>query len=147
MRSLALSLVLVAGCAPPATPARPGDVPRDTTEADAPDAPFASEDDYRRQRAATRARLDEAVGQARASDVAQCRVAPITEQACGGPTAWAVYSAADGDAAVIEGLAARLVALDVRANAQFGRVSTCVAYSPPEPVVRRGRCADPNGAP
>ena len=64
-----------------------------------------------------------------------------SEQACGGPTSFAVYSAEASDADEVERLAARVVALDERANAQFELVSTCMAYVPPTPVLRDGQCA------
>ena len=150
MRLLALSFLIAAGCSTsgdPAAPAPPRS-PDDTIEVDeVGDEPFASEDDYRQQRQATQARLDAAVGDAQASDVSACRTAPITEQACGGPTAWVVYSEDDGNVASIERLAARLVALDVKANAQFEWASTCMAYTPPQPVLQGGRCVDPNAGP
>ena len=37
-------------------------------------------------------------------------------------------------------VAARLVALDRAANAQFGGASTCMAYTPPPVALREGRC-------
>ena len=37
-------------------------------------------------------------------------------------------------------LAARLVALDRAANAQFEWASTCMAYTPPPVALREGRC-------
>ena len=120
----------------PATPA-----PADTTAvADAPVGPFEDEADYQAQRAETAAALEAAIAPAEASTVDACRVVPTSEQACGGPTAFAVYSAEDPDAAEAERLAARLVALDVQANVQFERMSTCMAHSPPRPALRDGRC-------
>ena len=62
------------------------------------------------------------------------------EQACGGPSSFAVYSAEASDAAEVERLAARLVALDMQANRQFELVSTCRALVPPTPALRDGRC-------
>ena len=107
---------------------------------DGPVGPFEDEADYRRQRAATETALDAAVAPAEASSVDACRVVATSEQACGGPTTFAVYSAEDPDAGETERLAARLVALDEQANAQFERMSTCVAYSPPRPALVDGQC-------
>ena len=148
MRALVLAL-LAAGCgtspsapSPSASGSPAETTPVDTVEAPLPDA-FEDAADYGRQREATRARLDAAVGEARASDVAACRVVPTSEQACGGPTTFAVYSSEDGDPDAVERLAERLVALDVLANRQFEYASTCMAYTAPEPVLADGRCAEP----
>ena len=72
-----------------------------------------------------------------------CRVVATSEQACGGPRSFAVYSAEASDAAEVERLAERLVALDDLANRQFEYASTCVAYEPPTPAVVGGRCVAP----
>ena len=102
--------------------------------------PFESEDDYRQQRAETATALEAAISPATASDVSACRVVPTSEQACGGPTTFAVYSTESPKAAEVERLSARLVALDRAANAQFEYASTCMAYEPPTPVLRDGEC-------
>ena len=107
---------------------------------DAAVGPFEDEADYRRQRAGTEAALEAAIAPAEASTVDACRVVATSEQACGGPTTFAVYSAEDPDAAETERLAAQLVALDEQANAQFEWASTCMAYGPPRPALVGGRC-------
>ena len=144
MRALVFSLVLAAGCGPRQTEA-PGPTP-EPTPADTTGAAiaFADQADYRAQRQATERALAEATGRAQASTVGACRVVPTSEQACGGPTSFAVYSAEAPGADEVERLAARLVAMDAVANAQFEYVSTCMAYDPPTPVVRDGRCVDPS---
>lgn len=129
-------LPLLAACHTPPT----ADDSSDVRDATAPAVAFADEADYRRQREAAATRLAAAVEPARASSVAACRVVPTSEQACGGPTTFAVFSAEDPDAAETERLAARLVALDRQANRQFGWASTCMAYAPPTPALRDGRC-------
>ncbi|PAP77683.1 hypothetical protein [Rubrivirga marina] len=125
---------LGAGCAT-GSPGGPPDAMLDPV----PDQ-FEDEADYQRQRAETAAALDAAIGDAEATEVTACRVVPTSEQACGGPTTFAVYSAEASDAAEVERLAARLVELDKVANRQFEYASTCMAYIPPEPVLRGGRC-------
>ena len=114
------------------TPSDPAAPPDDV-------APFASEADYRQRRAETAEALEAAI-RTEAWSAQSCRVVATSEQACGGPTSFAVYSAQASDAGEVERLAARLVALDQRANEQFGFVSTCVGYVPPTPVVRDGQC-------
>lgn len=137
---LALSTLGAACSGPPPTPGSPAEgTARDTTEV----GRFADVADYQRQRADAAAALDDAIGDAAASEVPACRVVATSEQACGGPTTFAVYSADAGDAAEVERLAARLVALDGQANRQFEWASTCMAYEPPTPVLRDGRCVDP----
>ena len=151
MRVLLLFLFL-AGCAgstdEPRVDAPPDD--RTATEPTATDslqavAPFESEDDYRQQRGAIADALDAAIAPATASDVSACRVVATSEQACGGPTTFAVYSAESPSAREVETLATRLVALDEKANAQFRWASTCMAYRSPTPVLRDGRCVAADG--
>ena len=125
--ALPLVLLALAGCA--ADPAAPG----------AP-TEFRDKADYRAQREATASTLAAAIEPATATQVAACRVVATSEQACGGPTSFAVYSAQSPEADEVERLAERLVALDRLANAQFEYVSTCMAYDPPVPVLRGGVC-------
>ncbi|OZC02560.1 hypothetical protein [Rubricoccus marinus] len=124
------ALITVGACASPEASGGPDD-----------GAPFASEEDYRQRRAQAASMLDAAI-QTEASNVGACRVVATSEQACGGPTSFAIYSAESSDADDVERLAERLVALDIRANAQFERVSTCMAYSPPVPRLVGGRCVE-----
>ncbi|MAQ93064.1 MAG: hypothetical protein CMM84_06005 [Rhodothermaceae bacterium] len=128
-----LTVFLLAACSPIADPL-PGQAGPDPAAIE-----FEDEADYRAQREATAAGLDAAVGTASAAAVTSCRVAPTSEQACGGPTSFVVYSE-DENAREVERLAARLVALDRAANAQFEWASTCMAYTPPPVALREGRC-------
>ena len=127
----------------PPTSSAPATPPAAPPAAGGPAAPadtaFASEADYREQRAQAVEALEAAV-RTEAAAVGACRVVATGEQACGGPKSFAVYSAEASDGAEVERLAARLVALDERANAQFEFFSTCVALVPPTPVLRDGRC-------
>ena len=136
MRLVALSLFVLtslgAGCT--------AGTRSETPPGDDAVGPFADEADYQRQREETAAALEAAIEPAQASAVSACRVVPTSEQACGGPTSFAVYSAEDPDAAEVARLAARLVALDAQANRQFEYVSTCMAYTPPTPALRDGQC-------
>ena len=142
-RLLLLLLLAVAACTPqpdpPVAPPTSGTPPTDS--APAPDTPFASEDDYRQQRERAVAALEAAV-RTEAGTVEMCRVAATSEQACGGPTTFVVYSAEAPDADEVERLAAALVALDIKANAQFEWVSTCMAYAAPTPRLVQGRCVE-----
>ena len=139
MRRALIVLLVAAGCATPDPPTPGSDAPPDPSAVGS----FEDEADYRAQRRQTEAALREAVGDAAAVEAGECRVVPTSEQACGGPTTFAVYSARDPDAVEIERQAAHLVALDRQANGQFEYVSTCRAYDQPRPVLRGGRCVDP----
>ena len=133
---LALAALLVAGCAVEPTSPAP-DRPPGGEEIP---ATFASEADYRQRREAVAARLAAAIGEATAAEVSACRAVPVGEQACGGPSAFAVYSAESADAGEVERLAGVLVALDVVANRQFEYASTCMLQAPPPLALRDGRC-------
>ncbi|MEM6328565.1 MAG: hypothetical protein AAF791_15725 [Bacteroidota bacterium] len=122
-----LPILLLAGCVAP-------------TSGSLGIGPFESEADYRQQREAATESLDAAITPATASSATACRVVPTSEQACGGPTTFAIYSRESPNATEIEWLAARLVALDTAANRQFEYISTCAAYTPPTPVLRDGVC-------
>lgn len=137
---VALLAAVASGCA--AEQAPPGGAEAPSPETPIPET-FESEAEYGQLRSSTEDALAEAIGSAEASDVGACRVVATSEQACGGPRAFAVYSTEGSDASEVERLAARLVALDVQANRQFEYVSTCVAYAPPTPAVEGGRCAAP----
>lgn len=131
-------LLLLTGCDTDRVVPSDSATPTDDTSTEV--GRFEDEDDYRQQRAATAEALDAAITPATASSVDACRVVPTSEQACGGPTSFAVYSAERPTAAEVERLAARLVALDSVAIRQFQYVSTCMAYTPPTPVLRDGAC-------
>ena len=127
----------LAACGPTPDAPAPGAPTPDAPASDP--VPFASEADYRQQRADAAQALEAAV-ETEAGSVGACRVVATGEQACGGPSSFAVYSAEASDAAEVERLAARLVALDTRTNRQFELVSTCRALVPPTPSLRDGRC-------
>ena len=101
---------------------------------------FTSFGDYERQRDAARADLSDAIGTPAAQLARECKTIAVGEKACGGPRAYAVYSAS-GDAELrIIRLAARITALDREANEQFGLVSDCALVSEPLVVVEDGVC-------
>lgn len=135
--SAAALAVLVGGCSvepsPPGPPASPGDPEPVPTE-------FASRAEYGERREEALARLDAAVGPARATDEASCRVVAYGERGCGGPAGFRVYSSEGTDDAEVERLAAFVTALDSVAVRQFEIISTCEALLPPEPVLVDGRC-------
>ena len=138
MRLVLLSVLLVAGCGV-RTPADSPPDPVPPASAPDPDAPFASEADYRQQLAEAVAEL-EAAAQTGASDPASCLTMMHSEQACGGLTDWVVVSAETSDTTRVRALAERVTALTRKANAQFEWASTCMAYSPPPVALRAGQC-------
>lgn len=101
---------------------------------------FRDEADYRAQRVRATADLDALIGTAAASDAAACRVVAVGAKACGGPLEYRVYSATASDAAQVEAQAARITALDRRANAQFQYVSDCMLVGEPQAALVDGRC-------
>ena len=104
------------------------------------EGPFASEDDYRAQRAAAVADLEETVGVPAASRLEACQTIGLGERACGGPAAYAIYSTEAADSVRVGVAADRVTALDRLANGQFEYVSTCVLLSPPPVALRDGVC-------
>ena len=149
---VAACALAVAACSPspdaPGPGAPPADVvpPADATPAPprpAPppvsDGPFASEADYRQQRAQAVEALNAAASTGAASPDA-CRALLYGEQACGGPTDWVVLSAETSDTTRVRRLAEQVTALDARANAQFNLVSTCMALMAPPVALRGGQC-------
>lgn len=111
------------------------------TEAPAAEASaFRDEADYRAQREQAVADLDALIGEAAAAQVSACRVVAVGAKACGGPMAYRVYSATASDASRVEAAAARVTALDRRANEQFQYVSDCMLVEPPQVALVDGRC-------
>ena len=95
---------------------------------------------YLDERAALLARLDAAIGEARADGPAACRVLPVGEKACGGPAEHRVYSVTDGDPAEAEALATEIAALDREATERLGLVSDCAVVAAPRVVWEGGQC-------
>lgn len=81
-----------------------------------------------------------AIGDARAGDVAACRLLPLGVNNAGGATGYGVYSVTDGDPARILSLAERVADIDRQAIADG--VLNYPHPTPPPPVVelRDGRC-------
>ncbi len=137
--------VALPACAPTPAPVPPA--PDPVLEESAPidpappaaDGPFASQDDYRQQRADALARLEAAAG-AGAQAAAACYAVPVGARACGGPASHVVASRESSDSARVAELAAAVTALDRRAIAQFNLSSTCQVVLPPPVALRDGRC-------
>ena len=121
-----------------AVPPQPGP-PRPGPPAAPGDSAFASEADYRQQRAQAVAALQAAVS-TEATGADACVAVPYGERPCGGPTDWAVVSSSSSDVDRVRGLASRVAALDARANRQFERFSTCEVQLPPTVALRDGQC-------
>lgn len=104
------------------------------------DLGIETEEEYRDERARMIAALEDAIGEARASDVASCAVVNVGTKACGGPVEFRVYSTTDGDTDRILELADDITTLDAEANTEFGLASTCDVPIAPRPVLSEGRC-------
>ena len=87
-----------------------------------------------------RAAIDEAIGEARASDPAQCLLAAIGVRPCGGPREYVAYSVAETDSAELAALLAVYDRLDRERNAREGLVSTCEVLAMPYTALESGRC-------
>ena len=139
MRPPLFALALLLGaCSVPEVPAFDEPAPPLPTAPAVPD-PFESEADYRQQRSVALAALTDAAGTA-ASAPASCRVLPVGERPCGGPSEFVAYSTEAAEVPVLLGLAREVSALDARATAQFEYVSTCEVMEPPPVALRDGRC-------
>ena len=131
MRAVLILLLAASGC---------------SSVTDAPDQnaqltdPPGSVEEYADDRASLVASLDAAIGEARATNMAACRVIPFGSKACGGPTEYRVYSATDGDTEAVHSLSAEITALDTFANREFGLISDCMLETPPMPTLVGGRC-------
>ena len=137
---LTAAILTVPACTPTPTPPAPDPSPEEPAASPTdPDAPFASEDDYRQQLAQALAELEAAV-ETEASDPAACTTVMHSEQPCGGLTDWVVVSAQASDTTRVRRLADRVTALTRKANAQFEFMSTCQAYQAPPTTLRDGRC-------
>ena len=97
-------------------------------------------EEYRVQREVLVDQLDEAIGRARATNVAACRVVPVGEKACGGPAGYRVYSASDVAPGQVTAAAEEVTRLDAYANERFEMVSTCDVTPEPSVTVVDGRC-------
>lgn len=102
--------------------------------------PPSTVEEYGSQRAALLDRLDDAIGEAEATSVAACRVLPVGEKACGGPTEYRVYSATDVVPGEVQALAEQIARLDVYASTRFEVGSTCDVTPQPTPALVDGRC-------
>ena len=99
-----------------------------------------TEQEYRDERSRLIGELDDAIGEARASEASACAVANVGTKACGGPVEFRVYSSTDGDTDRILELAETITTLDAEANTEFGLASTCDVPLAPTPVLEDGRC-------
>ena len=88
---------------------------------------------------ATLRALDIVVGDAAASSAAACRVLTLSEDPCGNPSFFRVYSA-ESDTTAIRRLAAEYRRLNGEYGALLGTVRECRVVEPPEVLYEDGRC-------
>jgi len=86
------------------------------------------------------AELREAVGEARAQAVTDCRPLAYGAKACGGPSQTLVYSQTDGDPERVRRLAEEYTALEDEINRRENRESDCMLLMEPTPALEGGRC-------
>ena len=84
--------------------------------------------------------IEQAVGQARADEPAQCAVVGFGERPCGGPRFYRAYSTLETDSAALHELVELYDRLDRQRNLEQGRVSTCEVLPRPSVRLEGGRC-------
>jgi hypothetical protein len=87
-----------------------------------------------------RAEVDRAIGEARASTLAQCALIGVGERPCGGPRSYRAYSSAETDSADLAALVAAYNRLEHERNVEMGLVSTCEVLPRPSVELAGGRC-------
>ena len=87
-----------------------------------------------------RAEIDQAIVEARAESLSECRLIGLGERPCGGPRVYGAYSVAQTDSAYLAGLAVVYNQLDRERNQREGLVSTCEVVARPAVQLQSGRC-------
>ena len=126
-RLVTFAFVLLAGCT---VTALPGSAPEDDR----------TQADYEAELARLSDAIDEAIGEARADNLGQCRILEVGVRPCGGPWEYRVFSTAGGDPERVLQLTAAYNARNEEMNRRFGLVSTCEYREPPEVALEGGRC-------
>lgn len=86
------------------------------------------------------------IGEAKASDVQQCRKVAFGYKACGGPASYLIYSVAGLDEAVLLKKVAEYNALDEAETHRLGLISDCAMVTEPGVMLEGGVCkAGPAG--
>jgi len=90
--------------------------------------------------AALLARIRGAVGEAKCSDISQCRTLPIGEKPCGGPEQWLPYAITSTSAEQLKAWSAELAAAAKRRNETSGMAGNCRYNPDPGVACVAGRC-------
>ena len=86
------------------------------------------------------------IGEAKASDVQQCRKVAFGYKACGGPASYLIYSVAGLDEALLLKKVAEYNALDEAETHRLGLISDCAMVTEPGVILEGGVCkAGPAG--
>lgn len=80
------------------------------------------------------------IGEARASGINSCRVAPLGRKPCGGPAAYVAYSIEVTDSAALVRWIRRYDSVSAAAADSSGLVSDCSVTPIPRPALVGGRC-------
>lgn len=92
------------------------------------------------------AEIKNMIGQAKASDVQQCRKVPFGYKACGGPASYLIYSVQGLDEAVLLQKVGEYNALAEAESHRLGLISDCAMVLEPSVVLVEGVCkAGPSG--
>jgi hypothetical protein len=93
--------------------------------------------------------IDEAIGDAAATNPGSCAVVAIGHRPCGGPRLYRAYSKEEADSASLASLVDAFNRLDQQRNEEQGLISTCEALPRPRVELVDGRCvlvAGPGGS-
>lgn len=88
----------------------------------------------------TLARIHALIGTPTCSEDSQCRSLAIGSRGCGGPESYLAYSTARSSEAELQALGNIYKAEREKANAESGRVSTCMFIADPGAMCRAGTC-------
>jgi hypothetical protein len=132
MRGIVPAVLLALGCAAPPESERAEPSSEPPPQPASQQAPRTLEE--------ARARIDSVIGDAAASTLSECALAPLGVRPCGGPRAYLAYSTAETDSAALRALLAVYERLDRERNEAQGLVSTCELMLPPDLALENGRC-------
>jgi len=89
---------------------------------------------------AMRAEIMALVGDAKADNVAQCKVVGLGSKPCGGPASYIAVSAKNSEESQIMALIAKYNAAEKAENERSGRMSNCAVVPKPAVVLENGIC-------
>ena len=99
-----------------------------------------TEEGDRTQLETMRQEIDELIGNAAGTSIADCRYAGLGSKPCGGPWEYIVYSVASTDSTALTVRLAAYDAFEAEMNELYGYLSDCSIPNEPVLVFKDGRC-------